>query len=225
MQILIVEDETRMAALLEKGLRAEGHSVITAHTGVDALEALQVWKFDAIVLDIMLPKLDGFGVVRRLRERRDQTPILMLTARDAPADKVKGLDLGADDYLTKPFLFDEFLARVRAVSRRGAIPRPAILRAADLTLDPATHQVSRNGQLIELTPTEFALLELLMRNPGRVLERDVIIAAIWDRAESVEDGTLKAFISLLRQKVDRKGEVRLIQTVRGIGYRVGGSGK
>lgn len=214
-----------MAALLEKGLQAEGHSVVTAHTGVDALEALRIWKFDAIVLDILLPKLDGFGVVRRLRERKDQTPILMLTARDAPADKVKGLDLGADDYLTKPFLFDELLARLRAVSRRGAIPRPAILRAADLALDLATHQVSRNGQPIELTRTEFALLELLMRNAGRVLERDVIIAAIWNTAESVEDGTLNAFISLLRQKIDRKGEAQLIETVRGIGYRIGGGGK
>lgn len=222
MQVLIVEDETRMAALLEKGLRAEGHSVVAVGTGVEALEAAQSYTFDVIVLDIMVPRLDGFEVTRRLRERRNQTPILMLTALDAPTDKVKGLDLGADDYLTKPFLFNEFLARLRAVSRRGPILRPAVLKVADLTLDPATHQVFRNKRLIELTPTEFALLELLMRNAGRVLERDAIIAAVWNTEESVEDSNLNAFISLLRQKVDRDGAVQLIQTVRGVGYRVGG---
>ena len=224
MQILIVEDETRMAALLEKGLRADGHSVVVASTGVDALEMAQCYTFDVIVLDIMLPKLDGFAVVRHLRERRDPTPILMLTARDAPTDKVKGLDLGADDYLTKPFLFDEFLARVRAVSRRGPIPRPAIFQVGDLTLDPATHQVFRNNRRIELTPTEFALLELLMRNAGRVLERNAIIAAVWNTEDSVEESNLNTFISLLRQKIDSDGAVQLIQTVRGVGYRVGGDG-
>lgn len=224
MQILIVEDETRMAALLEKGLRAEGHSVVAACTGVEALEAAQSCTFDVIVLDIMLPRLDGFEVVRRLRERRDQTPILVLTARDAPLDIVKGLDRGADDYLTKPFLFNEFLARLRAVARRGPIPRPAVLRVADLSLDQATHQVCRNKRPIDLTPTEFALLELLMRNAGHVLERDAIIAVVWNTEESVEDGNLNAFVSLLRQKIDRDEAVQLIQTVRGVGYRIAGDG-
>src|SRR5574337_737956 len=215
MQILVVEDETRMAALLEKGLRAEGHSVVAACTGVEALEAAQSWTFDAIVLDIMLPRLDGFEVIRRLRERRDQTPILVLTARDAPLDKVKGLDRGADDYLTKPFLFNEFLARLRAVARRGPIPRPVVLRVADLSLDQATHQVFRNKRTIDLTPTEFSLLELLMRNAGRVLERDAIIAAVWNTEESAEESNLNAFVSRLRQKIDRDEAVQLIQTVRG----------
>lgn len=224
MQILIVEDETRMAALLEKGLRAEGHSVVAACTGVEALEVAQSCTFDVIVLDIMLPRLDGFEVVRRLRERRDQTPILVLTARDAPLDKVKGLDRGADDYLTKPFLFNEFLARLRAVARRGPIPRPAVLNVADLTLDPATHQVFRNKRPIELTPTEFALLELLMRNAGRVLERDAIIATVWNTEESAEGSNLNAFVSLLRQKIDRDEVVQLIQTVRGVGYRIAEDG-
>lgn len=225
MQILIVEDETQMAALLEKGLRAEGHSVVAACTGVEALETAQSYTFDAIVLDIMLPRLDGFEVIRRLRERRDQTPILVLTARDAPLDKVKGLDRGADDYLTKPFLFNEFLARLRAVARRGPIPRPAVLRVADLSLDQATHQVFRKKRTIDLTPTEFALLELLMRNAGHVLERDAIIAAVWNTEESAEGSNLNAFVSLLRQKIDRDEAVQLIQTVRGIGYRIAEGGE
>lgn len=225
MQVLIVEDETRMAALLEKGLRAEGHSVVAACTGVEALETAQSCTFDVIVLDIMLPRLDGFEVVRRLRERRDQTPILVLTARDAPLDKVKGLDRGADDYLTKPFLFNEFLARLRAVARRGPIPRPAVLRVADLSLDQATHQVFRNKRPIDLTPTEFALLELLMRSAGHVLERDAIIAAVWNTEESAEGSNLNAFISLLRQKIDRDEAIQLIQTVRGVGYRIAEGGE
>ncbi|MBN9617685.1 MAG: DNA-binding response regulator [Acidobacteriales bacterium 59-55] len=225
MQILIVEDETRMAALLEKGLRAEGHAVMVAYTGASAVETAQNCTFDVIVLDVMLPGFDGFEVVRRLRERRNQTPVLMLTARDAPLDKVKGLDIGADDYLTKPFLFNELVARLRAVSRRGPIPRPAVLKVADLTLNPATHQVFRNKRPIELTLTEFSLLELLMRNAGRVLERDAIIAAVWNTEESGEDSNLNAFISLLRQKIDKDDAMQLIQTVRGVGYRVGRGGE
>lgn len=221
MVILIVEDERKMAALLERGLIAEGHSVVVAHAGREGLEVALAGRFDVIVLDVLLPEIDGFEIARRLRAQKNQTPILMLTARDAPSDKVRGLDGGADDYLIKPFLFAELLARLRAVSRRGPIPRAPLLRVADLVLNPATHEVSRNGRPIVLTRTEFSLLELLMRNAGRVMTREMILDAIW-MSEPVESSNLNAFISLLRQKVDRGHRVTLIQTVRGTGYRIGG---
>lgn len=221
MVILVVEDEPKMAALLERGLTAEGHAVVVAHTGREALEVALAGRFDVIMLDVMLPEMNGFEITRQLRDQRNQTPILMLTARDAPSDKVKGLDDGADDYLIKPFLFEELLARLRAVSRRGPIPRAPLLRQADLVLNPATHEVSRSGRPIVLTRTEFSLLELLLRNVGRVVTRDVILDAIW-MSEPVESGNLNAFISLLRLKVDRGHPVKLIQTVRGTGYRIGG---
>ncbi len=221
MVILVVEDEPKMAALLERGLTAEGHSVVVAHTGREALEVALAGRFDVIVLDVMLPEMNGFEITRQLRDQKNQTPILMLTARDAPSDKVKGLDDGADDYLIKPFLFEELLARLRAVSRRGPIPRAPLLRQADLVLNPATHEVSRDGHPIVLTRTEFSLLELLLRNVGRVVTRDMILDAIW-MSEPVESGNLNAFISLLRLKVDRGHPVKLIQTVRGTGYRIGG---
>ena len=221
MVILVVEDEPKMAALLERGLTAEGHAVVVAHTGREALEVALAGRFDVIMLDVMLPEMNGFEITRQLRDQRNQTPILMLTARDAPSDKVKGLDDGADDYLIKPFLFEELLARLRAVSRRGPIPRAPLLRQADLVLNPATHEVSRDGHPIVLTRTEFSLLELLLRNVGRVVTRDVILDAIW-MSEPVESGNLNAFISLLRLKVDRGHPVKLIQTVRGTGYRIGG---
>lgn len=212
-----------MAALLEKGLRAEGHSVVVERTGLDGWEATRYQNFDLIVLDVMLPKLDGFELARRLRESKNWTPILMLTARDALADKIRGLDLGADDYLTKPFLFEEFLARIRAAARRGAAPRPPILVAEDLALDPAAHEVRRGQQSIALTRTEYSLLDLLMRNVDRVVSRDAILAALWNTEESVEDGSLNAFISLLRKKIDKRGQPSLIETVRGVGYRIRGS--
>lgn len=221
MLILVVEDEPKMAALLERGLTAEGHSVVVAHTGREALDVALAGRFDVIVLDVMLPEMNGFEITRQLRDQKNPTPILMLTARDAPSDKVKGLDDGADDYLIKPFLFEELLARLRAVSRRGPIPRAPLLRQADLVLNPATHEVSRNGRPIALTRTEFSLLELLLRNVGRVVTRDMILDTIW-MSEPVESGNLNAFISLLRLKVDRGHPVKLIQTVRGTGYRIGG---
>lgn len=224
MLVLIVEDETKMASLLERGLKAEGHSVIVAHSGTEGLDVALAGRFDAIVLDIMLPQMSGFEVARRLREHKNQTPILMLTARDAPSDKVRGLDWGADHYLTKPFLFAEFLARLRAVSRRGPIPRPSLLRVADLVLNPATREACRSTQPISLTRTEFSLLELLMRNAGRVLTRDDILEAVWSTEDSVEEGNLNAFISLLRRKIDRGRRLKLIQTVRGTGYRISESG-
>lgn len=225
MLVLIVEDEPKMAALLERGLGAEGHSITIVRSGPEALDTALLCRFDVIVLDIMLPGMDGFEVARRLRERESHTPILMLTARDAPLDKVKGLDLGADDYLTKPFLFAELSARLRAVSRRGPVPQPPLLSVADLILNPATHEVFRGNRPVVLTRTEFAILELLLRNKGRVVSRTNILEAIWSTEDSVEDGTLNAFISLVRQKIDRGQRLKLIQTVRGIGYQIPGGGE
>lgn len=220
MHVLIVEDEKKMASLLKKGLEEENHSVTLAHDGRTALDMAQGLEFDAIVLDLMLPGVDGFEVARRLRKCGNETPILILTARDAVPDVVKGLDIGADDYMTKPFSFEEFLARLRSVSRRGAAPRPAVLQVGDLVLDPAAHQVTRDGEEIYLSRTEFRLLELLMRRAGRVVARNTIVQAVWSEDDDVEENTLDAFISLLRNKVDRDHKVKLIQTVRGTGYTI-----
>ena len=220
MHVLIVEDEKKMASLLKKGLEEENHSVTLAFDGRTALDMAQGLEFDAIVLDLMLPGVDGFEVARRLRKCGNDTPILILTARDAVPDVVKGLDIGADDYMTKPFSFEEFLARLRSVSRRGAAPRPAALQVGDLVLDPAAHQVTRAGDEIYLSRTEFRLLELLMRRAGRVVARNTIVQAVWSEDDDVEENTLDAFISLLRNKVDRDHKVKLIQTVRGTGYTI-----
>lgn len=219
MRILIVEDEKKMAAVLKKGLEAENHRVTLAFDGRTGLE-LGSTEFDVIVLDLMLPLIDGFEVARRLRKNGNQTPILMLTARDAVPDIVKGLDLGADDYLTKPFSFEVFLARLRSVARRGATPRPIILQVDDLVLNPASHVVTRGEHEIHLSPTEFRLLELLMRRSGRVVPRDAIVEAVWDFDHDVEENTLDTFIRLLRSKIDREHDRKLIQTIRGIGYTI-----
>jgi len=220
MQILIVEDEKKMAAVLKKGLEAENHHVTLAYDGRTGLDLSATTEFDVVVLDLMLPVIDGFEVARRLRKDGNETPILMLTARDAAPDIVKGLDLGADDYLTKPFSFDVFLARLRAVARRGSAPRPTVLRVDDLVLDPASHQVIRGEREVHLSPTEFRLLELLMRRSGRVVPRDAIVEAVWDFDHDVEENTLDTFIRLLRCKIDREHDHKLIQTVRGIGYTI-----
>ena len=217
MQILVIEDERRMAELLKRGLAEEGHQVIVARDGAEGLGIAAASAFDVIVLDIMLPRMDGITITRRLRESKNQTPVLMLTARDAASDIVLGLDCGADDYLTKPFAFDVFLARLRAVSRRGAIPRPVCLEVADVRLDPATRQVTRGNQDISLTPREYGLLELLMRNPGRVIGRETILESVWGYGCEVNENTLEAFVRLLRLKVDAR-EPKLIHTVRGVGY-------
>jgi DNA-binding response OmpR family regulator len=219
MRILIVEDEKKMAAVLKKGLEAENHRVTLAFDGRTGLE-LGSTDFDVIVLDLMLPLIDGFEVARRLRKNGNQTPILMLTARDAVPDIVKGLDLGADDYLTKPFSFDVFLARLRSVARRGSTPRPTVLQVDDLVLNPASHVVTRGEREIHLSPTEFRLLELLMRRSGRVVSRDAIVEAVWSFDHEVEDNTLDTFIRLLRSKINREHDRKLIQTVRGIGYTI-----
>jgi len=218
MRVLIVEDERAMAELLKKGLEEENHRAALAFDGVQGLELARTYEFDAIVLDLMLPRVDGFEVARRLRSAGNQTPILILTARDSVPDVVKGLDLGADDYLTKPFSFEEFLARLRTVARRGSAPRPTCLRVADLTLDPASRQALRGRRVIRLSPTEYRLLELLMRRAGRVVTRTAIVEAVWGLENDVEENTLDAFVRLLRGKVDKGFSPKLIQTVRGIGY-------
>lgn len=224
MWVLIVEDDSRMAQLLQKGLEEEGHSVLVAHDGPDGLSMAQAQNFDAIVLDVMLPGINGYEVTRRLRAARTRTPILMLTARDATPDIVDGLDAGADDYLTKPFSFAEFLARLRAVSRRGPVPQPVRLEVSGLVLDPATHQVTRDGRPVALTRTEYRLLEFLMRRPGAVVPREAIIDAVWGFDESIESNTLDAFIKLLRGKIDSGHSRKLLQTVRGFGYSLRDAG-
>jgi len=222
MQVLVVEDERRMAELLRQGLEEEGHSVVVAGNGKDGLAMAESHPFDAIVLDVMLPEMDGFSVARKLRAARNQTPILMLTARDATHDVIEGLNIGADDYLVKPFSFDVLLARLRAVSRRGAIPQPVPLQVRDLTLNPASREVMRHGRRIALTRTEYSLLELLMRRSGRVVTRESLIEAVWGFDSDVRSNTLDAFIRLLRDKVDSADEAKLIHTVRGVGYCVRG---
>lgn len=177
----------------------------------------QSFAFDVIVLDIMLPEMNGLAVARRLRESHNRTPVLMLTARDSTGDVVKGLDSGADDYLTKPFSFEVLLARLRSIIRRGPIERPPWLQVADLKLDPATREVTRNGVAINLTPREYALLELLLRNTGRVVTRQSILEAVWGFNTDVSENTLEAFVRLLRMKIGSHAP-KLIHTVRGIGY-------
>jgi DNA-binding response OmpR family regulator len=219
MQVLVVEDEQQMAELLRRTLEEEGHHVIVASNGREGLDIARCSPFDVIVLDVMLPGMDGITVARQLRESRVQTPILMLTARDAPSDIVKGLDCGADDYLTKPFSIDILLARVRAVSRRGAVARPVWLEIGGVKLDPASRRVTRDGQVLGLTPREYKLLELLMRNPGRAISRDTILESVWGFGSEVNENTLEVFMRQLRLKVDTQ-EPKLIHTVRGFGYRM-----
>ena len=217
MQVLVAEDEFRMAHLLERTLTEEGHQVVVTHDGREALQLCLASTFDVLVLDVMLPGMDGFALTRRLRESKNQTPVLMLTARDAPADIIKGLDSGADDYLTKPFAIDVLLARLRAVSRRGAIAQPTFLQVGDVRLDPANHHSTRGGEALNLTPREARLLELLMRNKGRTVSRNSIISSVWGHGTGITENTLEVFICTLRLKVDCR-EPKLIHTVRGFGY-------
>jgi DNA-binding response OmpR family regulator len=221
MRVLIVEDDRSMAALLKKGLEEENQVVSAAFDGPSGLELAKSYEFDVIILDWMLPMMDGVEVMRRLRKAGNFTPILMLTARDAMPDIVKGLDSGADDYLTKPFSFTEFLARLRALARRpNTISRVKQLEVDDLVIDPVTHQVFRDEREVQLTPTEYKLLEFLVRSTGRVASRQAIVEAVWGLESEVEENTLDAFVRLLRKKVDQQHKVKLIQTVRGFGYCV-----
>jgi two-component system response regulator MprA len=218
MRMLIVEDERQMADLLSQALTEEGHTVVVAATGPDGLALAEAETFDVMLLDVMLPGLDGYALARRLRAARNRTPILMLTARDATADIVAGLDAGADDYLVKPFAFEELLARLRALSRREPLSHGTRLTVADLSLDPGAHEVRRGAESLSLTRTEYGLLEFLMRRAGHVVPRRTLIEGVWGHDRDIEDNTLDAFVRLLRQKVDAGDGPRLIHTVRGVGY-------
>jgi two-component system, OmpR family, response regulator len=222
MRVLVVEDDVKMAGLLRRGLRHEGYAVDLVSTGEDALWAVGEFRLDAVVLDAMIPGPDGFEVCRRMRQEGCWVPVLMLTARDAVADRVAGLDAGADDYLVKPFAFDELFARLRALVRREPGERPPVLVAGDLRLDPATKQVSRGGHAIELSSKEFALLELFMRHQGEVLSRTRILDHAWDWAYEGTSNVVDVYVRYLRNKVDRPFGRASIQTVRGHGYRLCG---
>jgi two-component system OmpR family response regulator len=220
MRLLVVEDDAKLAGLLRRGLAEEGHAVDVAATGDDAVWMGQATAYDAVVLDVMLPGRDGFAVCRALRESGMWSPILMLTARDAVEDRVEGLDAGADDYLVKPFSFDELLARLRAVVRRGAPERPAVLAVGDLRLDPATRRAWRGETEIALSGKEFALLETFMRRPGRVLSRYELLEHAWDMAYEARSNVVDVYVRYLRAKIDRPFARASLETVRNVGYRL-----
>jgi two-component system, OmpR family, response regulator len=224
MRVLIVEDEPKMAGLIRRGLREDGMAPDVAARGEDALWMAGATDYDAIVLDVMLPGIDGFQVLDRLRADGVRCPVLMLTARDAIDDRVRGLDSGADDYVTKPFSLAELAARLRALARRGPIERPPVLTAGDLELDPATRRVARGGAEIALSAREFALLETLMRHPGRVLDRLQLLEHVWDGGYENRSNVIDVYIRYLREKVDRPFGAASIETVRGAGYRLRADG-
>lgn len=222
MYVLLVEDERRLAQVVRKVLEEEGHTVDLAYNGEDGLEIGKNGTHDVIVLDILLPGIDGIDVCRALRSGRVDTPVLMLTALDAVHDRVRGLDAGADDYLPKPFAFQELLARLRALSRRRVQARePSRLQSGDLTLDLRRRRAERNGKTIELSPKEFALLEFLMRNEGRVVTRTQILDHVWGYEYAPDSNLVEVYITYLRRKVDRGHKQSLIRTVRGAGYALG----
>jgi two-component system OmpR family response regulator len=219
-RVLVVEDEAKMADLLARGLSEEGHAVDVAGRGEEALWMAPAATYDAIVLDVMLPGLDGFETCRELRHRGVWAPILMLTARDAVEDRVSGLDTGADDYLVKPFSFDELLARLRALKRRGQPERPAELEVGDLRLDPAGRRAWRGEHQLDLSPKEFALLEVLMAHPGQVLSRQQLLEAAWDMAYEARSNVIDVYVGYLRHKLDKPFDRHAIETVRTVGYRL-----
>ena len=225
MRILVVEDDSKMAELLRRGLVAKGHTVDVAPDGIQGLEKSQTVPFDAIILDLMLPGIDGLHVTRRLRANGVRVPILMLTARDSVIDIVRGLDVGADDYLTKPFSFEVLAARLRVIGRRAASESDQVLQVADLSLNTETHEVHRGNKSLVLTRTEFILLEHLMRRAGRVVSRNDLTDAVWGIDRDVESNALDVFIFQLRSKIEAGGVSRLIHTVRGFGYTVRESGE
>ncbi len=218
MRILIIEDEEKTAAFLSKGLKENGFSVNAAKNGVDGLNALEFGNYDLVILDVMLPLLDGWSVLAALRSKDIQTRVLLLTARDEVDDRVKGLELGADDYLVKPFAFSELLARIRTLLRRGAVVEQQVLKCADLEIDTVKHRVTRSGKRIDLTPKELQLLALMARRPGEVLSRTVIAEQVWDMNFDSDTNVVDVAIRRLRNKVDDPFEVKLIRTVRGVGY-------
>jgi len=218
MRLLVIEDEKKVARFVKKGLEEEGYAVDLAFDGEEGLAMVLDQVHDLIILDIALPKIDGLQVLKKLRERTVRTPVLLLTVRATIEDKVLGLDSGADDYLTKPFVFQELLARIRALLRRKAEAGPPLLRVEDLALDPARHLVTRGGERIDLTSKEFALLEYLMRNAGRVLTRAMISEHVWNYDFDTETNIIDVYVNYLRRKIDSGREKRLIHTVRGSGY-------
>lgn len=218
MRILVVEDEEKVASFIRKGLTEERYAVDVASDGEEGLLFAQMNPYDLIVLDLMLPKMDGFKVLEAIRSDSIATPVLILTARDNTNDKVRGLDLGADDYLTKPFAFAELLARVRALLRRGNPEKSPILKIADLSLDPASRRVERAGQIIDLTAKEYALMEYFLRHPGRVLTRTMIAEHVWDQDFDSYTNVIDVYVNYLRKKIDQGFETKLIHTVRGAGY-------
>jgi len=220
LKLLVVEDETRMVELLRKGLAEEGHTVVCASDGSEGFDLARNYEFDVILLDIMLPKMNGYDLAQQIRKEKIAAPILMLTAKDSIPDLVHGLDVGADDYLTKPFAFEELLARLRAVKRRAPVPQSTKLQVGNLVLDPATREVSRGGEGILLTRTEYNLLERLMYRPGKVVPRRSLIEAVWGFDRDIEENTLDAFVRLLRTKIDTDDQPKLIHTVRGVGYMI-----
>jgi two-component system, OmpR family, response regulator len=220
MRVLVVEDDVRMAAALRRGLHAEGLVVDIASDGGEAIRRVRGGGFDVVVLDVMLPDVDGFETCRRLRAHGVWVPIIMLTARDAVEDRVRGLDSGADDYLTKPFSLAELLARLRALVRRGPVERPTVLEVGDLRLDPATREVWRGDVEIELSAREFALFETFMRRPGQVLSHTQLLDAAWDLGYEHRSNVVEVYVRYLREKVDRPFNVTSLETVRGMGYRL-----
>jgi len=219
-KLLVVEDEPRMLELLRRGLTEEGHNVTCASDGGEGWELASAYEFDAVLLDVMMPKMNGFELAKKLRQEKIATPVLMLTAKDSVPDVVRGLDAGADDYLTKPFTFNELLARLRALQRRATARAQNRLQVGDLILDPESREVSRSGIPILLTRTEYSLLERLMYRAGKVVPRNTLIESVWGFDREIEENTLDAFVRLLRHKVDREGLPKLIVTVRGVGYMI-----
>lgn len=220
MRILVVEDERRITAFIKRGLEEEHYAVDVAYDGEEALDWAAVANYDLIVLDVLLPKKDGIEVCRELRAQGNKVPILMLTARDAIEDRVQGLDSGADDYLVKPFAFQELLARIRALLRRSGEIKTPRLQVGDLVLDTLTHRATRGGQVIELTAREYALLEFLMRHPDQVLSRTQIAEHVWNYDFFTTSNVVDVYIRYLRRKIDKGFEVKLLQTVRGVGYKI-----
>jgi two-component system OmpR family response regulator len=221
MRILLVEDEIKMARAIRRGLEAEGYAVDIVADGEEAVFQGTENDYDALVLDVMLPGLDGYEVCHALRTRGRWPPVLMLTARDAVEDRIRGLDVGADDYLVKPFAFGELLARLRALIRRGPRERPTVLEVDDVTLDPAGHRVTRAGQGVELSSREFALLEYLMHHPGSVLTRRQILEHVWDYNYDGLSNVVDVYVGYLRKKLERPFGRPLIHTIRGVGYAIG----
>jgi len=218
MRILVIEDEKKVATFIKKGLVEEHYAVDTAFDGEEGLYLSEINEYDIIVLDLMIPKIDGLGVLKKIRERKDNVPILVLTAKDSVEDTVKGLDAGCDDYLTKPFAFAELLARIRALLRRDKKEKESVLRIADLTLSIVTHKVMRQGKEIELTSKEYALLEYFMRNPEKVLTRTMISEHVWDYHFDSNTNVIDVYVNYLRKKIDKDFDPKLIHTIRGIGY-------